>query len=90
MDTDKLNVEPLYNLKITMQLCRNLDPGPPSKFDLDTKGSRRLATDFAFRVISKVAEDNSGDIIEGSQMWDMDNMSKQTIEIYYIVKANKN
>ena len=76
---DRIKRKAIIQFKGTMGLCRNLNPAAPSKFDLDTKGSRRLATDFA-RVISKVAEDNSGDIVEGSQMWDMDKLMYRTLD----------
>lgn len=79
MDTDRVKRQAIIQFKSTMQLCKNINPAPPNKFDLDTKGSRRLATDFA-RVISKVAEDNSGDIVEGSQMWDMDKLMYRTLD----------
>jgi len=47
-----------------------LKPAMSLGFKLDTRGDRRIATEFA-RVISKIAEDNSGSLVEGNSIWDM-------------------
>jgi len=60
-------------------LCKNLDPAPANKFNLDKKGIRRLSTDFA-RIISKIAEDNSGEVVDGSQIWDVDKLLSRRLD----------
>ena len=62
-----------------INMARNLNPATARKFDLDITGTRRMSVDFA-RIISKIAEDNSGNIIDGSDFWDMNKLINRTID----------
>jgi len=62
-----------------VDMSRNLKPATTHKFDLDIRGTRRMSIDFA-RIISKIAEDNSGSIIEGSDFWDVNKLISRVID----------
>ena len=62
-----------------INMARNLNPATARKFDLDITGTRRMSVDFA-RIISKIAEDNSGKIIDGSDFLDMNKLINRTID----------
>jgi len=62
-----------------VEMARNLKPATTHKFDLDIRGTRRMSIDFA-RIISKIAEDNSGSIIEGSDFWDINKLISRVVD----------
>jgi hypothetical protein len=61
------------------RLYRNLNPAKGQNIRIDKKGTRRLSTDFA-RIISKIAEDNSGELVDGNQKWDIDKILNRTLD----------
>lgn len=62
----------------------NLSPAVAGEFSLDLKGDRRIATQFA-RIISKIAEDYSGPLVEGNSVWDMNKLIYRKIDNRNIV-----
>ena len=62
-----------------VEMARNLKPATAHKFDLDISGTRRMSVDFA-RIVSKIAEDNSGSIIDGGDFWDVNKLIARVID----------
>ena len=62
-----------------VEMARNLNPSRGRKFKIDKTGTRRLSSDFA-RIVSKIAEDNSGNIIDGNDNWDMDKLVYRAVD----------
>ena len=62
-----------------VDMARNLNPSRGRKFKIDKTGTRRLSSDFA-RIVSKIAEDNSGNIIDGNDNWDMDKLVYRAVD----------
>lgn len=62
-----------------VDMARNLNPSRGRKFKIDKTGTRRMSSDFA-RIVSKIAEDNSGNIIDGNDNWDMDKLVYRAVD----------
>ena len=73
----ELNI--MCSFRDDVDMARNLNPARAQKFDLDITGNRRMATDFA-RIISKIAEDNSGQLVDGNDLWDMNKLIYRCID----------
>ena len=71
-----------------IDMARELNPNPSKggKFKLDLAGDRRLSGDFA-RIISKIAEDNSGTIVDGNDFWDMNKLISRVVDNRSIINC---
>lgn len=69
-----------------IDMARNLNPSKGRKIQIDYSGNRKLSADFC-RIISKIAEDNSGNIIDGNDRWDMDKLIYRAVDNRNILKC---
>lgn len=79
-------IDSMWSFRSSVDMAKNLNPARAQKFDLDISGNRRMSTDFA-RIISKIAEDNSGNIVDGHEMWDINKLMYRRIDNRSIVNC---